>query len=266
MRIQRGDVAVITGAANGIGRATALALAKKGCSLVLGDLNEDRATAVAAIARARYGVQGRALGCDVRSDADIAALFDQATRTFGRFDIAVLNAGVGYYGRMDETPADDLARLFDVNVLGVQRGVLSASPAMRSQGRGAIVITGSVNGRLAWPYHGAYSATKFALTGLAQALRMELAGSGVQCTLVLPANVRTAFYESAETIDYEPAPIGPAISAAKVARAIVHGIERGAGEVYVGPPFIATAARMGQLFPRITGFVGGRWARRMGPR
>lgn len=259
MRIQRGDVTVITGAASGIGRAAALALAKKRCSLVLGDLDRDGAAGVASLASMRYGVEARALGCDVRSDEQVAALFDNAMRTFGHLDIAVLNAGVGYYGRIEATPADDLARLFDVNVLGVQRGVLAAAPAMRAQGRGAIVITGSVNGKVAWPYHGGYSATKFALSGLAQALRMELAGSGVQCTLVLPANVRTAFYASAEANDYEPAPIGPTVSPGKVARVIVRGIERGAGEIHVGPPFIGMAARLGQLFPGVTELVSRRW-------
>lgn len=262
MRIQRGDVAVITGAASGIGRATALALAKRGCSLVLGDLDGDGVAAVASLASERYGVSARGQRCDVRSDEDVARLFAHAGEENGRIDIAILNAGTGYYSRVDETPVEQLARLFDVNVLGVQRGVLAVSPAMRAQGRGAIVITGSVNGRIAWPYHGAYSATKFALTGLAQALRMELAGTGVQCTLVLPANVQTRFYAAAATLRYEPAPIGPAISPAKVARAIVGGIERGAREVYAGPPLIGLTARAGQLLPGLTEFAGRRWLAR----
>lgn len=262
MHIRAGDAAVITGAASGIGRATALALAKKGCSLVLGDLDGGGAERVATLAHERYGVRAYGKGCDVRADEAVKRLFGLAQHEFGRFDIAVLNAGIGYYARVEETPAADLAQLFDINVLGVQRGVLAAVPLMRARGRGAIAITGSVNGKIAWPYHGAYSATKFALTGLAQALRMELGGSGVTCTLVLPANVRTGFYSAARAKDYDPAPIGATVSAGQVARGVVNGIERGAAEVYVGPPFIGAASRFGMLLPGISDRAGRRWGRR----
>jgi short-subunit dehydrogenase len=259
MRLRAGDVAVITGAGSGIGRAAALALAKKGCDVVLADLDEQAAARVAELAAGRYGVRAASIGCDVRSDADVGRLFGTVVRDFGGVDVAVLNAGIGYYARVEETPADDLARLFEVNVLGVQRCVVAAIPLMRAQGRGALAITGSVNGKVAWPYHGAYSATKFALAGLAQGLRMELGGSGVSCTLVLPANVRTGFYAAAQTDGYNAAPIGPSTSAAQVARSIVRGIERGAAEVYAVPVGLSAGARLGLVFPGIAESMARRW-------
>ena len=177
-RLPPGSVVVVTGAGSGIGRATALAFAKRGCRIVLGDIDSASVRETADRARARYGIEALALTCDVRNDEDVRALVSGAAG-LGRLDVLVNNAGRGHYGRVEDTSAESLRELFDVNVLGVQRGIAAAVPIMREQGSGHIVIVGSVNGKQSWPYHGPYAATKFALTALARTLRMELAGSGV---------------------------------------------------------------------------------------
>jgi short-subunit dehydrogenase len=138
---------------------------------------------------------------------------------------------------------------------------------MRQQGSGSIIIVGSMNGKVSWPYHGPYSATKFALTGLAQALRMELAGSGVRCSLVMPVNVQTRFFEAApvDSNGYRPKPIGKMRSPGSAARAIVRAAERGSGEVHTAASMRVASAIAG-LVPAMPDRIGARWYRRHQPR
>ena len=254
---------VITGAGGGIGRATGFAFARRNCSLVLGDIRMDAAEATAVRARDRFGVSAAAVACDVRIDADVQSLVARAIDLFGRVDVMVNNAGAGYYGRVEDTPVADLRELFELNVLGVQRGLLAIVPIMRNQRSGHIVVVGSVNGKLSWPFHGAYSATKFALTGLTRALRMELAGSGVKASLVLPVNVRTGFFDSAKvaTTGYEPRPLGGLRSPASVARTIVHAVERGSAELNtVGVMRLASV--VSEAIPALHDSAGAWWYQR----
>ncbi|MGH2633090.1 MAG: SDR family NAD(P)-dependent oxidoreductase [Tepidiformaceae bacterium] len=232
-KIVPGTVVVITGAGGGIGRAAALAFAQRGCNLVLGDIRPEAVERTAAGARDRFGVHAVAVVCDVRLDADVVALVATAVDLHGRIDVMVNNAGIGYYARVEDTSVADLRDLFELNVLGVQRGLLEVVPLMRRQRSGHIVVVGSVNGKVSWPFHGAYAATKFALTGLTRALRMELAGSGVKASLVLPVNVRTGFFETAKvaTNGYRPRPLGGLRTPASVARTIVRAVERGSAEL-----------------------------------
>jgi len=178
----------------------------------------------------------------------------------------VNNAGIGHYGLVEDTEPASLAELFDVNVLGVQRGIRAVVPVMRRQGSGSIGIVGSMNGKVSWPYHGPYSATKFALTGLAQALRMELAGSGVRCSLVLPVNVQTQFFD-ADPVDsegYRTQQIGKMRSPASVARVIVRAAERGNGELYTAASMRVASAIAGAL-PALPDRIGGWWYGRHKP-
>lgn len=207
-----------------------------------------------------------ALHCDVRCGEAVDALVKQAVERFGRLDVMVNNAGAGYYARVEDTTPEDLIDLFDLNVISVQRGIRAAVPVMRRQHFGHVVIVGSVNGKQSWPYHGPYSATKFALTGLAQALRMELAGSGVTSTLVLPMNVRTQFFDQAKvgTPGYQPGAIGSMHSAASVARTIVRSVDHPSPEVNT-VPLIRLASALSESFPGLATAAGARWYRRHQP-
>ena len=231
-------VAVITGASSGIGRATAEAFAAAGYDLVLGARRLALLQQVAAEVHNRSGAEAAAVACDVHSAADVQRLVDTAMERFGRLDVLVANAGAGLYGRIEDTSDEDFRDLLDTNVLGVVRSVRAAMPVMRRQGRGHIVIVGSVVGKRAWPLHGAYAASKFALTGLAQSLRAELAGSGVTASLVLPMTTRTEFFSAARAPSprYQSQPRGMVQSPETVARVILRSVDHPAAEVYTFAP------------------------------
>lgn len=251
----------ITGAGSGIGRATALAFAARGACVAIGDIDVDRAARSAAAVDSRGGV-AFPLACDVRDADGPSALVQAAVREFGRLDVLVNNAGIGHYGLVEDTPVDQFQALLETNVLGVHRGILSALPVMRGQGSGHIVVVGSVDGTVAWPYHGPYSATKAALKALTQALRMELAGSGVTASLVLPVNVRTRFYRGAvvSTKGYRPRPLGPAASPAEVARAIVRSVDHPSGEINQVRAF-RIASTLAEAWPLLADAAGRRFYR-----
>jgi uncharacterized protein len=258
VHVVAGSVVVVTGAGSGIGRATALAFAKRGARLVLGDIDAETVTETAVMATSRYGGEARAVTCDVRVEDDVCGLISEAT-ALGRLDVLVNNAGRGHFGRVEDTSPDVLRELFELNVLGVQRAIQAVVPIMRAQRSGHIVVVGSVNGKQSWPYHGPYAATKFALTGLTRALRMELAGSGVSCSLILPVNVATAFFAAADANDdYRPRPIGRMRTPASVARTIVRAVERDAVEANtVG--WMRLAHVMSEAVPRLSDVAGKRW-------
>jgi len=247
-----GKAAVITGASSGIGAATAEAFARRGWHVVLGARSLEALEEIATRLRARYGVGAIAMRCDVRHEDDVEALVRTALERFGTLDALVANAGVGFYGRVEETTPSDFRELFDVNVVGVLNAIRAAVPIMRRQRRGHIAIVGSAAGKRAWPFHGAYAATKFALDGLTQALRAELAGSGVTASLVLPANTRTPFFERARTVTrgYTPTPFGPVQSAEAVAARIVRSVEHPAPEIDT-QPLLRPAYVLATAFPRL---------------
>jgi len=258
-----GRSAVITGAGTGIGRATALAFADAGARLVLGDVDARSAEETAAAARQR-GASALALECDVRRDESVVALVETAVQRFGSLNVMVNNAGVGHYGLVEETPVEAFRELLEVNLLGVHRGIRAAVPAMRREGRGHIVVVGSVNGSVSWPYHGAYAATKAALKALTQSLRMELAGSGVTASLVLPVNVRTGFYRSAgvSSDGYRPRPLGRFTTPESVAATIVRSAVRPSGEVNQVRAF-RVASTIAEAWPWLADAAGRRFYRRM---
>lgn len=237
----------MTGASSGIGRATALHLARAGYDVVLGARREPELRDVASRICQQFGARAAAMACDVTSEEDVRALVERALHVYGAVDAMVCCAGAGLYGRVEDTPPAEFRDLFETNVLGVVHAVRAAIPVMRRQRRGSFVAVGSVNGRISWPFHGPYAATKFALTGLMEALRNELAGSGVSASLVLPASTRTSFFGAARTFSgYRPRPIGMSQSADQVARRVVRVVQRPSSEVstlpWMRPAYAAAAA------------------------
>ncbi len=256
-----GSTVIVTGASAGIGRETALAFARRGANVVLAARREERLQEVAERIR-RIGVEALVVPTDVARPEDLARLAEAALDRFGRIDVLVNNAGFGFSGTLEETTDADMRELWDVNYMSAFLLTKAVLPIMREQQRGHIVNISSVVGKLAFPFHGAYSATKFALIGMTEALRGELEGSGVTATVVLPASTRTEFFDVQRTHDgHVSAPTGPVQSAALVARAIVRSCDHPTPEVNMVRPF-RIAFGLSAFFPFLRDFAGRQFYRR----
>ena len=232
----RGRVAVITGASAGIGKATAEAFARAGSRVVLGARRHDRLERVAEGIRATGG-EALALVTDVAEASQVEALVGRAVASYGRLDLLVANAGIGYFARVEETPLEVVERLWQVNVLGTLYAIRAALPVMRRQGEGHVIVVSSVSGKRGSPGSGLYAATKFAQVGLCEALRVELAGSGIAVSVICPVGTSTEFFEAAAARGgLRVEPMGPVQTAETVAVAILRCAKRPRPEVLVFPP------------------------------
>jgi NAD(P)-dependent dehydrogenase (short-subunit alcohol dehydrogenase family) len=259
----RGRVAAITGASSGIGEACARAFAEAGIAVSLCARRADRLAALAADVTA---AGGRALpvAADVAAEDDVRAFVTRTLATFGRLDIVVCNAGFGYHGGLEDTAPDVMARLLAVNFLGTFHAARAALPYFEQQGGGHLVIVSSIVGRRGLPGYEGYSASKFAQTGLAEALRARYAGTGIHVSSVYPVSTRTEFREAmARDYGTRLSGHGPQQDAAQVARAILRCLERPRAEVY---PYRWARALvwLSALAPGTTDRVVRRFARRAG--
>lgn len=197
-------VAVITGGASGIGLGTARALARRGCHVVLADVNDRRLAG----ARAEIAALGRrvlSVRCDVASDDDVERLARTALTELGRVDILFNNAGVVVRGALEQIPIADWRWQLEVNVLGVARGIRAFLPHMLERGSGYVVNTGSVAGLLALTGEGApYIASKFAVIGLTEALALYARPLGIGVSILCPGSVDTNLGETGRTIGMTP--------------------------------------------------------------
>jgi NAD(P)-dependent dehydrogenase (short-subunit alcohol dehydrogenase family) len=189
-----GRVAVVTGAASGIGRALADAFQTVGCRVVLADVDGNALDAAVKELDRNPPVLG--VRCDVRSSADVISLRQATSEAFGPADIVCLNAGVSPSGPVLATSETTWRWLMEVNLLGVAHGLTAFGPGLLSRGEGHIVITASVTGLVPTPSLGPYSAVKHAVVALAEVLHRELEGSGVGISVLCPGVVRTRIYES----------------------------------------------------------------------
>ena len=187
---------LVTGASSGIGRETALAFAAAGADVVLVARSADALAKVAAAAR-KHGVKALAIPTDVTKPASVQACFRKAVARFGRIDVVVNNAGVMLPAQVADIRAADLQKMLDVNLFGALWVMQAAVKVMRAQGGGHIVNVASLAGRRGFSPLGGYSATKFALVGLTEALRTELVGEPVNVSLVMPGVIDTPMAEAA---------------------------------------------------------------------
>ena len=195
------NTVLVTGASTGIGRATALRLARDGWAVFAGvrKANDGDALESAADAEQRGGPGSlRAVNLDVTDDDGVAAVMDEIAEEVGVAGLRGLvnNAGIALGGPLEYLPLDVWRRQFDVNVIGQVAVTRAAMPLLRLHRGGArIVFTGSNSGRVSTPLMGPYSSSKFAVEGLADALRMELHGSGIDVIVVQPGAVKTPIWE-----------------------------------------------------------------------
>lgn len=177
-------VAIVTGASSGIGEATALKLAGLGVTVYAGARRVER---MAALAEAGIHV----VPLDVTDDASMAACVERVIAEAGRIDVLVNNAGYGSYGALEHVPMSEARRQVDVNVFGLARMTQLALPHMRSQRRGTVVNISSMGGKMYEPLGSWYHATKFAVEGLSDCLRLELAPFGIRVVVVEPGAITT---------------------------------------------------------------------------
>ena len=186
-----GRAALITGAASGIGRASALAFAAAGASVALVDIDADGLAHTAETARA-LGARAEVLVADVTDLQQVTGAVGRAVEIFGRLDVAHNNAGVpGPYVSLDEYEEEDFIRVLQVDLAGVWRCMRAEIRHMRTQRSGAIVNTSSMLGSAAMPDNSAYVAAKHAVHGLTRAAALELGGTGVRVNAIAPGVTRT---------------------------------------------------------------------------
>jgi short-subunit dehydrogenase len=234
-RAWKDKVFVITGASSGIGRATALALAKKGAHLVLAARREEPLDDLAQQCEV-LGVHCLSVPMDVTESAAVRALAAQAVHAFGRIDGWVNNAGVYLVGRIEETPDDAFRQVMETNFFGTVYGSRAALAQFRHQGRGVLVNVSSVYGSTAGPYVSAYAASKFAVRGFSASIRQEFEGTGIHVCTVMPAAVDTPLWQhSANYTGWRVRPVEPIYSPERVAHAIVRVLAKPRRELFIGP-------------------------------
>jgi NAD(P)-dependent dehydrogenase (short-subunit alcohol dehydrogenase family) len=184
-------VVLITGALTGIGRATALAFAREGATVVVSGRRDEAGRALAAELRT-LGVRAEYLRADVRSEAEVRSLVEQTVERFGRLDVAVNNAGTeGQLGPLAEQSEDNYRSTFDTNVLGTLLALKHEMRVMLKQGAGAIVNLSSIAGQVGIAGASVYAASKHAVEGLTKSAALEGAAAGVRVNAVAPGPVQT---------------------------------------------------------------------------
>lgn len=229
------QVMVITGATSGIGLTTARMAAQRGAKLVLVARNED-ALKQLTFELSKKGTQVIHVVADVGIEEDVRKVGRAAIERFGGFDTWVNNAGISIFGRLEDVSMEDQRRLFQTNFWGVVHGSLVAVEHLKQHG-GALINLGSEVSDHAAPLQGTYAASKHAVKGFTDSLRLELEAEGapVAVTLIKPAAVDTMFVEHAKNyLEVEPKLPPPVYAPEIVADAILHAAENFKRDVFVG--------------------------------
>jgi short-subunit dehydrogenase len=247
------QVIVITGATSGIGLATARMAAKQGARVVLAARNEQALKALQNELNAVGGERAAHVVADVAREEDVRRISDHALRAFGGFDTWFNNAAAAIYGRIEDVSIEDQQRLFETNFWGTVLGSRIALEHLRRHG-GALLNMGSVVSDRAVPLQGPYSASKHAVKGFTDALRMEVEAdrAPVSITLIKPGSIDTPYTRHAKNyMDVEPDVPSPVYSPRVVARAVLHAAEHPVRDVMVGAGAKAMSIG-GAYMPRLT--------------
>ncbi|WP_222183374.1 SDR family oxidoreductase [Geminicoccus harenae] len=245
------QVIVVTGASSGIGLATAQAAAAAGARVVLAARSD------AALDEAVRQITGRGgeaiwVHCDVARRDDVQKLADTAIDRFGRIDSWVNNAGVGIFGPIEKIDEADMRQLFDTNFWGVVHGSLVAVPYLERQG-GALINVGSVASDRALPMQGIYSASKHAVKGFTDALRMELEerNAPIVVTLIKPGSIGTPMPQHMKNYTSHEVQLPPPIYAPEdAAMAILDAAQHPRRDVFIGSS-ARTGSTLGHVAPRL---------------
>jgi len=231
-----GGVVLVVGASSGIGRACAVHLVERGYAVF--------GTTRRAPAEVRVSLQAECasadlldvVAMDVDLDESVAAAVDDVVARAGRIDAVVNCAGFGIGGAIEETGIDEAKAIFETNFFGALRVARAVLPIMRTQGSGTIIHVSSIGGRIALPFQGLYSATKFAVEGLTESLRMEVRRFGIRVVLIEPGDFSTGFTDRRRSVRVAGSPASPYAETYRAALSVVEKDERGgAAPERIGP-------------------------------
>ena len=251
-------VVLITGASSGIGQATAIAFAREGAVAILAARRED---ALRRVAEEIEGAGGKAFVApvDVSSPGQVRRMVADVVAEYGRIDILFNNAGTSMVGRIDgEDFVDNTRRMFEVDYLGTVQVLKEVLPVMKRQRSGHVMNMSSVVGRKAFPGFGGYSSVMYALSGLTDALRQELRGTGINVSVIHPALTQTPLLSAVDRVDMPPPfrNLTP-IPVEDVAAAVLNGVHNNRLRTVVSlPPKLllladAISPKLGDLIVRL---------------
>ncbi|MBW4650576.1 MAG: SDR family oxidoreductase [Kastovskya adunca ATA6-11-RM4] len=253
---------LITGASQGIGKATALLFAKNGYDVVLAARNPETLDATAQEVRA-FGQAVLAVPTDVSKLEAVQALVERTLAAFGHIDVLVNNAGICMQGPFEETSIEDWQQIIEVNLWAYIYTIKTLLPQFLAQGKGTIINVGSFGGKMPLPYMTPYCTTKYAVTGLTESLRLELEPKGIQVCGVHPGLTKSNFLERTKFIGKDDREVQErhnqmvqiqenaiASSPEDVAQAIWNMVKHPQAEVVVGAAAVPTLAH--RLVPNVT--------------
>lgn len=230
------QIVVVMGASSGIGRATALALAERGATVVCSARGEAGLATLVNEIRGRGG-KAVAMVADAADAAQMKSVADLVVQELGGIDTWVHVAAVTVYARFEDTLPAEFARVIEVNLLGQIHGALAALPHLRREGRGSLICVSSIEGHVSLPFQSAYAASKHGVVGFLDSLRLELQREGVPINVVniLPSGINTPLFQKALTrLGVEPRPPAPIYAPELVSQAILHAACTPARDLIVG--------------------------------
>ncbi len=273
MKDFKDKVAVVTGAASGMGRSLAVQLAAAGARVAISDVNQAGLAETAGLCK-KVGTAPRVDTLDVSDRAAVHAYAESVAAEFGTVNLVINNAGIASFGTVEESSYEDIERVINIDYWGVVHGTKAFLPHLIASGDGHVVNTSSVFGLFAVPSQSSYNAAKFAVRGFTEALRQEMleAGHPVQVTCVHPGGIKTNIVNLATTSN--GADLGPMqklfetklarTSADEAAEIILRGVRRDKPRVLVGADahfFDAIVRLLGPHYQRVFATVSGRLLR-----
>ncbi|MCW6680721.1 SDR family oxidoreductase [Aerococcaceae bacterium NML130460] len=258
MRLQ-GKVVMITGASSGIGREIARQAAAEGATLVLAARRFELLLQLASELKAQYDTATLCIATDLTNPQDIERLVAETMATYGRIDVLLSGAGYGLFKRATQFSYSEIQNIFSLNTFAMMYLAQLVAIEMIPQGSGQIVFIASIAGKIATPSSSIYSATKFAVIGYANALRLELQPVGIQVTTVNPGPVDTEFFEHDTTTKryyqrVKPFSLRPEYVAKRVVGAMAQPKWRTPREINL-PMLLNVASKLSTIFPKVSDYL-----------